>query len=192
MRNSSVRRINNAVRRLDWALVESELNPPDGSDGAPFELCAATRDDWDRYIQSEQQALRSRWMAWGDDRVFIVEFPESLHENLVVAARKSIIAATGTGSTHLEEHGASYIGNRVTLPDDINALIAFLEPDESFGPVRGLPGAVLPPGFCWSKFHTLKVEIGLYNNKGKLDNRGRLDSKGNRDNRDKLDEDVVP
>ncbi|KAE9134271.1 hypothetical protein PF007_g2981 [Phytophthora fragariae] len=161
MRNSSVRRINNAVRRLDWALVESELNPPDGSDGAPFELCAATRDDWDRYIQSEQQALRSRWMAWGDDRVFIVEFPESLHENLVVAARKSIIAATGTGSTHLEEHGASYIGNRVTLPDDINALIAFLEPDESFGPVRGLPGAVLPPGFCWSKFHTLKVEIGV-------------------------------
>ncbi|KAE9051024.1 hypothetical protein PR003_g26212 [Phytophthora rubi] len=45
MRNSGVRRINNAVRRLDWALVENVLNPPDSSDGAPFELCVATRDD---------------------------------------------------------------------------------------------------------------------------------------------------
>ncbi|KAG6622678.1 uncharacterized protein IUM83_05317 [Phytophthora cinnamomi] len=62
-RNSCVRRINNAVHRLDLTLVENVLNPPDGSDGAPFELCAATRDDWNRYIQFEQQALGSRWMA---------------------------------------------------------------------------------------------------------------------------------
>ncbi|KAE9160517.1 hypothetical protein PF004_g31149, partial [Phytophthora fragariae] len=58
---------------LDWTLVKNVLNPPDGSDGVPFELCVATRDDWTRYVQSEQQALESRWMAWWDGRVFIVE-----------------------------------------------------------------------------------------------------------------------
>ncbi|KAE9325045.1 hypothetical protein PF008_g16963, partial [Phytophthora fragariae] len=60
VRSSGVRRINNAVRSLDWALVKNVLNPPDGSDGVPFELCVATRDDWTRYVQSEQQALESR------------------------------------------------------------------------------------------------------------------------------------
>ncbi|OWY93523.1 LOW QUALITY PROTEIN: hypothetical protein PHMEG_00037054 [Phytophthora megakarya] len=57
--------------------------------------------------------------------------------------------------------GASYIGNRPTLSDDINALLAYLEPDDSFGPRQGLPGAVLPPGFSWANFHTLKVEVCL-------------------------------
>ncbi|KAE9045977.1 hypothetical protein PR003_g26213 [Phytophthora rubi] len=142
-------------------------------------------------------------MAWWDDRVFIVELPVSpLHEDLVDGIREAITEATGTGITHLARHGATHIGNRVNLPDDINARIAFLLPDESFGPVEDLPGAALPPGFSWPIFHTLKVEIGclkagahLYNNKGKLDNRGnrdKLDNKGSTDNRYKLDEDVVP
>ncbi|KAE9267022.1 hypothetical protein PR003_g31924 [Phytophthora rubi] len=162
MRSSGVRRINNAVRGLDWALVENVLNPPDGSDGAPFELCVATRDDWNRYVQSEHQALGSRWVAWWDDRVFIVELPVSpLHEDLVGGIRRAITDATGTGRTHLADNGAPNIGNRATLPDDINARIAFLLPDESFGPVEDLPGAVLPPGFSWPIFHTLKVEIGV-------------------------------
>ncbi|KAK1931737.1 hypothetical protein P3T76_012669 [Phytophthora citrophthora] len=68
MRNSGAHRINNAVCRLDWDLAENVLNPPDGSDGTPFELCAATRDDWIRYVQYESQALGSRWMEWWDDR----------------------------------------------------------------------------------------------------------------------------
>ncbi|OWZ12559.1 LOW QUALITY PROTEIN: hypothetical protein PHMEG_00014253 [Phytophthora megakarya] len=83
MRSSAIRRINNAVRRLDMALVKDVLNPPDGSDGAPFELCAVTRDDWKRYVQSELQEMGSCWMTWWDDRVFIVELPEGLHEDLV-------------------------------------------------------------------------------------------------------------
>ncbi|KAE9062394.1 hypothetical protein PF007_g29927 [Phytophthora fragariae] len=101
-------------------------------------------------------------MAWWDDRVFIVELPVSpLHEDLVGGIRRAITDATGTGRTHLARHGAPNIGNRATLPDDINARIAFLLPDESFGPVEDLPGAVLPPGFSWPIFHTLKVEIGV-------------------------------
>ncbi|KAG6592719.1 uncharacterized protein IUM83_16165 [Phytophthora cinnamomi] len=173
MRNSSVRRINNAVRRLDWAVVENVLHPPDGSDGAPFELCSATRDDWNRYVQSEQQVLGSRWMAWSDDRVFIVELPETLHERLVDEVRHAITEATGTGRTHLVGHRASYIGNHTTLPDDINALLANLEPDVSFGPRRGVAGAVLPPRFSWAEFHTLKVEIGVYQGWG-----GRIQQQG--------------
>jgi hypothetical protein len=162
MRSSGVRRINYAVRRLDWALVENALNPSDGSDGAPFELCAATLDDWSRYVQSEQQALGSRWMAWWDDKVFIVELARGpLHENLVQKIRGAISVATGTGEAHLESHGAARIDNLAILLGDINALIALLQPDASFGPVHGLHGAVLPPGFSWGVFHTLKVEIGV-------------------------------
>ncbi|KAL3662836.1 hypothetical protein V7S43_012237 [Phytophthora oleae] len=100
-------------------------------------------------------------MAWWDDRVFIVELLEPLHEKLVGGVRDAITEATGNGSTHLDQCGAAYTGNRATLPDDINALIAFLEPDASFGPFQGLPGAVLPREFFWSRFHTLKVEIGV-------------------------------
>lgn len=85
MRNSSVRHINDAVWNMDWTLVKNVLTPPDGSDGAPFELCAATRDDWKCYVQSEEQALKSRRMAWWDDKVFIVELPGLYTKTLSVA-----------------------------------------------------------------------------------------------------------
>ncbi|KAL3662857.1 hypothetical protein V7S43_012258 [Phytophthora oleae] len=147
MRSSAVRRINYAVHRLDWALVENVLNPPDGSDGAPFELCAASQDDWNRYVQSEHQALGSRWMTWWDDRIFIIELQSILHEKIVRDVRDAITEAIGTGRAHLDHYGAPYLGNRATLPDDINALIAFIKPDESFGPSQNLPGAVLSRGF---------------------------------------------
>ncbi|KAI9907948.1 hypothetical protein PsorP6_003112 [Peronosclerospora sorghi] len=175
MRNAGVRRINNAVRRLDFALVENELNPPDGSDGTLFELCAATRDDWNRYVQSENQALGSRWMAWWDDKVFIVDLPTALHEVLFDAVRRAITEATGTGVTHLACYGATYIGDNVTLPDDIRAIIANLEPDCSFGPD---PGAVLPPGFMWEEFQTLKVEVGVSQGWGARVERGQAGQQG--------------
>lgn len=144
MRSWSVRRINNAVGKLDKARMENKLNPPDGSDGAPFELCEATRDDWSRYVQSGRQALASRWMAWWDNRVFIVELSGTLHENLVKGVRKAITEATGTSDTHLDHYGAAYVGRRPTLPNDINDLLANLEPDASFGPSSYLPGVDLP------------------------------------------------
>ncbi|EGZ20311.1 hypothetical protein PHYSODRAFT_494738 [Phytophthora sojae] len=147
---------------MDWTLVKNVLTPPDGSDGAPFELCAATRDDWKCYVQSEEQALKSRRMAWWDDKVFIVELPGALHENLVGGVQRAITVATGTGSTHLDHHGAAFIDRCSLLSDGINDLLAYLEPDASFGPFQCLPGAVIPRGFTWDIFHTLKVEIGVH------------------------------
>ncbi|EGZ20420.1 hypothetical protein PHYSODRAFT_328522 [Phytophthora sojae] len=153
-----MRRINDAVWSVDWDLVKNVLNPPDGSDGAPFELCAATRDDWNRYVQSEEQALK----------VFIVELSGALHELLVEDVRQAITDATGTGRTHLAHRGAAYIDRRPTLPDETNDLLAYLEPDASFGPFRFLPGAVLPQGFTWMNFHTLKVEMRVHQGWGPL------------------------
>ncbi|ETK85776.1 hypothetical protein L915_09523 [Phytophthora nicotianae] len=75
VRNMAVRRINDAIRHLDRSQVENSLTPPpDGSDGVTFELCDATQADWNHYVQSEQQSMRSRWMVWLDDRILIVEF----------------------------------------------------------------------------------------------------------------------
>ncbi|OQS03040.1 hypothetical protein THRCLA_04644 [Thraustotheca clavata] len=59
--------------------------------------------------------------------------------------------ATGTTNHHLAPKGATFVRT-----------INRLEPDESFGPRRNLPGAQLPQGFSdWGEYHTLKVEIGI-------------------------------
>ncbi|KAI9905594.1 hypothetical protein PsorP6_014227 [Peronosclerospora sorghi] len=82
--------ISTAGPNIHAELRKNVLNPPDGTDGTPFELCAATREDWSRYVESENQALRSRWMAWWDDKVFIVEVASALHNVLVNGVRRAI------------------------------------------------------------------------------------------------------
>ncbi|KAI9916810.1 hypothetical protein PsorP6_017961 [Peronosclerospora sorghi] len=160
-RNYGVRRINNGVSRVELAMVENVMAPPHGSDGAPYELCTASREEWNRYVQSEAQLLKSRRMAWWDDRVFIVELSSSLHEGPVLGVERALIEATGTGRSHLKHRGSAYIGYHANWPDEIKDLIALLEPDDCFGPCPYLPGSVLPPGFYWSDFHTLIVEVGV-------------------------------
>ncbi|KAL3664350.1 hypothetical protein V7S43_010674 [Phytophthora oleae] len=115
------------------------------------------------YVQSEQQALKSRWMIWCEGRIFIVDLAEGLHEKVVVDVNRAMRNATGTGDNNLVSSGAAYIGeHRRTLPADVSALLALLEPDCSFGPRENLRGAELPPSFNWWTFHTLKVEVGVF------------------------------
>ncbi|KAL3664388.1 hypothetical protein V7S43_010711 [Phytophthora oleae] len=108
----AVRRINAAVRRLqsDWSQVKNMLSPPDGSDGAPFELCKASRDNWRRYVHSEEQVSKSHRMVWYEGRILIVELGEGFHESVRLEIAMAIYKATGTDDKHLVPHGATCIG----------------------------------------------------------------------------------
>ncbi|KAE8889623.1 hypothetical protein PF010_g21040 [Phytophthora fragariae] len=90
----AVRRINAAIRRLDWHEVEAALLRDDNA--APVEVCEASLDDWDRYVRSESQALKSRFMEWRGGRIWIVELPTSIHEK--AASRFDTMMAVGTGN----------------------------------------------------------------------------------------------
>ncbi|KAE9351298.1 hypothetical protein PR003_g4945 [Phytophthora rubi] len=90
----AVRRINDGIRRLDWDEVKTALLRDD--DATPVEVCEASLDDWGRYVRSERQALKSRFMEWRDDRIWIVELPSSIHEKAV--SRFDALMGAGTGN----------------------------------------------------------------------------------------------
>ncbi|KAG9415683.1 hypothetical protein AC1031_000067 [Aphanomyces cochlioides] len=140
--NPAVRNINNAVNKLDLRKVQQSLEAEDRShlDPGVF-VCNATLEDWNLYVESENQALISRAMEWNDGKIYIVELPSRLHENVARIFDLAIMRATGT---------ASYAADRRRI-----------EPDCSFGPRKNLPGAVLPANMKWRDFNTLKVEIGV-------------------------------
>ncbi|KAF0711701.1 Aste57867_5130 [Aphanomyces stellatus] len=73
-RTNPVRCINDAVRKLNWKDVETELGKPDN---VGFELCSnITKNDFWRYVKSEQQELKSRARMWRGNSIFIVELPK--------------------------------------------------------------------------------------------------------------------
>ncbi|KAG3113213.1 hypothetical protein PI125_g7542 [Phytophthora idaei] len=79
----TVPRINAAIQHLDWDEVKNSLQPSEGGEGAPFELCEATVDDWRRYVQAEVSALSSSMMMWSRGRIIIVAVDSRLHEAIV-------------------------------------------------------------------------------------------------------------
>ncbi|KAL3674495.1 hypothetical protein V7S43_000443 [Phytophthora oleae] len=59
----ATRRINRSIQALDMETVKRYLNAPTRREDDPgFEVCQSTKDDWDRYVLSENQALHSRAM----------------------------------------------------------------------------------------------------------------------------------
>ncbi|KAE9040148.1 hypothetical protein PR002_g5105 [Phytophthora rubi] len=153
----AVRRINAAIRRLDWDAVEI-LRDDDDEAPAEVEVCEASLDDWDRYVRSESQAMKSRFMEWRDDRIWIVELVTDIHEGAV--RRFDTMIGVGTGNsagTHLKGRLAAHAH---TPPAGLAGSRRW-EADCSYGPSNTVVGAVLPNGLNWRDFYTVKVEIGV-------------------------------
>ncbi|KAE8889810.1 hypothetical protein PF005_g12658 [Phytophthora fragariae] len=155
-RNTAVRRVNTAIRRLDWDEIKTAQLRDD--DAAPVEVCEASLDDWERYVRSESQALKSRFMEWRGSRIWIVELPTSIHGEAV--GRFHIMMLVGTGNVM----GKDLMGSLAAYAHERPAGLAgeqLWEPDCSFGPNDTVVGAVLPNGLLWRDFYTVKVEIGV-------------------------------
>jgi hypothetical protein len=149
-RSTVVRQINNFIKKLDLKQVERKLlaeNRPDSDFGVY--VCDASIDEWTTYVKSKNQALVSRAMKWKSGKIYIVEFPGTVHEDFVEEFKEAISSATGTRRAHLKCHGSSYVD-----------ILPHIEPDAGFGPMPGL-GATRPAGFSWSEYHTLKLEVGV-------------------------------
>jgi hypothetical protein len=157
-RSTAVRRINNAIKKLDFKEVEQNLlgkNRPDLKNGVY--VCDASMDDWKTYLKSERQALVSRAMEWKAGRIYIVELPKGIHEDFNDAFKVAMSRATGTFDDHLVHHGATYVDS-----------LRHIEPDTGFGPEHGI-GATRPNGMDWDEYHTLKLEVGVSRGWDKLD-----------------------
>lgn len=147
----AVARINRRNRALDLVAVRARLGSATRDDADwGVEVCAASKADWICYVKSESQAFRSRNMLWVDGTLLIIEFSGWVNGKALVFLRQVMREATGTGFEHLEPAGASFVES-----------MAFMEPDDSFGPVPSV-GAPVPEDFAWAELHTLKVEVGVF------------------------------
>ncbi|KAG6941992.1 hypothetical protein JG688_00018371 [Phytophthora aleatoria] len=154
----TVPRINAAIQHLDWDEVKNSLQPSEGGEGAPFELCEATVDDWRRYVESEFSALSASMRMWSRGRIIIVEVQSHLHEAVVDGIRCRIDDATGTRSNDLWYWG----GCQIEHTEALNAeYLGGVKPDASVGPGYHLIEAIKPREFDLDEFHSLKVEVGI-------------------------------
>lgn len=146
----AVARINAAISRLDMREVREYLESPARDEHDPgFVVRAASKDDWIRFVKSDNQALMSRTMHWKDGTIYVVELPGEIHETGQETFKHLMILGTGTGSRHLRSRGSTFV-----------KIAPHLEPDASFGPRRSV-GVAPPPGLNPAEFHTLKVEVGV-------------------------------
>ncbi|KDO26315.1 hypothetical protein SPRG_08388 [Saprolegnia parasitica CBS 223.65] len=152
--------VNRSIEALDWSALEAALEVP-GNAGCP--LCSMTETDFDVYIASEDQDLKSRNLEWHDGVVYIVDLNKGVHCGLAGGINSAILEATGTGRKHLVSCGSAYIDTTdapITLPK--------IEPDCSFSPTHDI-GAIKPDWLSWNGNHTLQVEVGVYANWVTLD-----------------------
>jgi len=102
--------------------------------------------------------LKSRFMEWRYEKIWIVELPSGIHADAVY--RFAVMMAVATGNAmgrYLRGHQAAYANE----PPVGVAEERKWEPDCSVGPSQHAVGAVLPLGLDWRDFHTVEVEIGV-------------------------------
>ncbi|KAJ8524858.1 hypothetical protein ON010_g16258 [Phytophthora cinnamomi] len=68
-------------------------------EGTTIRVCEATEEDWDAFVESEDQELRSIHMVWSDDEIFIVELPSPQHGSCCSAFIESSCAMTSLTTT---------------------------------------------------------------------------------------------
>ncbi|KAH9125117.1 hypothetical protein AeMF1_004226 [Aphanomyces euteiches] len=140
----AIHSINQKIKSLDWKLVEKELEK-----GMVY-LGDASLSDWEAFVTSEDQQLKSKNMEWIDGKIFIVELSSRELAIYVQELAAAIRDATHTQSAFVEISGDAYQTN-----------ISRLEPDLCLIPRRVLAqppyNVQLPPGLDdWGNFHTVK------------------------------------
>ncbi|KDO17320.1 hypothetical protein SPRG_17241 [Saprolegnia parasitica CBS 223.65] len=161
-RADPVKRINQAIEALDWDDVQAALDMID-NDG--FEVCSATEADWDSYVESEDQAMKSRYFEFRNNSIYLIEMSGGLHGDIADGIDDAIKEATrpeATGTDHrvLEGHRDAYVD---TTHEPAASKLPKLVPDCSFGPAMET-NAIFPEwpnDLRWNEFHTLKVEVGV-------------------------------
>ncbi|OQR83605.1 hypothetical protein ACHHYP_20735, partial [Achlya hypogyna] len=98
--------INYALRKVNMTSVQAVLTKP-GNTG--YWLCNASEDAFDLYVKSPSKMLVSRAMECRPDGIYIVELPLDFHERMVACFNDLMMAATGTGRTHLLANGSTYV-----------------------------------------------------------------------------------
>lgn len=97
----AVSKINRALDRLNRNAVMDSMEA-----GTDFVVCSASKSEWNAYVESENQKLRSRAMAWKDGEIVIVEYPTDKHEKFCEYLRVPfLIASRG----FLDPAGASFV-----------------------------------------------------------------------------------
>ncbi|DAZ92482.1 TPA: hypothetical protein N0F65_012712 [Lagenidium giganteum] len=92
--------------------------------GHPVVLCHATLAEWEEFVRSEDQALKSTHMEWADGEVLIVEVPSEVHGNVSRAFNHYFMRRPFVRANFLE-YGDSYDASRRRF-----------EPDESYRPLN--------------------------------------------------------
>ncbi|EQC37555.1 hypothetical protein SDRG_05154 [Saprolegnia diclina VS20] len=154
--------INRAIEALDWDAAQATLDVID-NDG--FRVCSATEADWDRYVESEEEEMKSRHFEFRDNSIFLIEMSGGLHGSIADGIDDAIKEATRpevTGTEHrvLESHRDVYVD---TTNEPAARKLPKLVPDLSYGPAMETD-AIFPDwplDLHWPEFHTLKVEVGI-------------------------------
>ncbi|KAG9401546.1 hypothetical protein AC1031_009413 [Aphanomyces cochlioides] len=137
--------INQTIQTLDLKLVDEILQK-----GKVY-LQDASLSDWEAFVTSEDQQLKSKNMEWIDGKIYIVELPSLPHKMYGQRLGVSLFLATHTQECFLSVAGAAYQTN-----------IRRLEPDLCLlpHPILGQPSynVQLPPGVDRGDFHTVKIE----------------------------------
>ncbi|KAE8879449.1 hypothetical protein PF005_g22826 [Phytophthora fragariae] len=158
-RMEAVAYINHVLSTIDWARLEAPLAAED--DGGPGEeICSVSLQEWEHYVRTEYQCLKSRAFSWYGGKVYLVEPSTSCHATIVSEISGEITFSVGYRNGFLSCSGSTYV-----------ASMRLLEPDTSFGPTARVPGAERPPRMSWGEYHTLKVEVGVARGWRKLDRR---------------------
>ena len=159
--------VNDAIEALNWELV---MKMPRGK---AIKVCAATGDEWDAFVESDVEKVKSTHMEWINGAIYIVEVPTSEHGNFTAALTDEVSfnARAGGYNNAICSHGDTFVRARRRIL-----------PDASFGPKPDMHrfGAVLPGPFNgdWGEYHTIKVEVG-YSRQWGNEEKGQLDWKAN-------------
>ncbi|KAF0699885.1 Aste57867_9569 [Aphanomyces stellatus] len=142
----AINSINQTTKTLDLKLVDKKLQK-----GNVY-LRDASLSDWEAFVTSEDQQLKSKNMERMEGKIFIVELPSREHEDYIQELSAVLRAATHTATNFLMISGAAYQTN-----------FRRLEPDLCVVPRRvlGQPpyNVQLPPGVNWNDFQTVKWEV---------------------------------